>query len=329
MEKEIKKFMNSKDNEKLSSTMTEEYEKTLSDKVDLYPDPLYNIDLLKSDKDLGLRFNEGKERYDLLEPFSIKELVKVFTAGSKKYSDNNWLKGMKWSKMRASLGRHLGAYDNCEDFDFDPTCKECIEGTCKNHTNLYHIAQVAWNALCILSYYKHFPQGDDRYRKPDRRIGLDIDEVICDFTEGWAREHGVDERPTCWNYHRNMGKEFKKMKEEDKLDNFYLSLRPKIRPEEIPFEPCCYVTSRPVSTEITERWLEMHKFPGSKVITVGIDNSKIEALKNEGVEVFVDDAYHNFLEMNNAGILCYLLDAPHNRRYNVGYKRIKSLKELI
>lgn len=28
------------------------------------------------------------------------------------------------------------------------------------------------------------------------------------------------------------------------------------------------------------------------------------------------------------GILCYLMDAPHNRRYNVGHKRLRSLKEL-
>lgn len=277
----------------------------------------------------GLRENKGKIRYDLLEPFAIEELAKVFTKGAEKYAEHNWLKGMPWSKMRASLGRHLGAYDAGMDFDIDPTCADCQAGTCTNHTGLYHMAQVAWNALAILSYYKHFPQGDNRYKKPLRRIGLDIDEVICDFTAGWGELYGVTPRPEHWNYHREMSTLFKKMKEEGTLDEFYLSLKPKISPKDIPFEPCCYVTSRPVSTEITEKWLDMHGFPTSKVITVGVDTSKVDAMKAAGVEVFVDDKYENFEELNRNKILCYLFDAPHNQRYQVGFKRIKSLKELI
>ena len=67
----------------------------------------------------GLRYDKGKIRYDLLEPFAMQELAKVFTRGALKYEDNNWLKGMKWSKMRASLGRHLAAYDAKQDFDID------------------------------------------------------------------------------------------------------------------------------------------------------------------------------------------------------------------
>src|SRR5688572_29445574 len=102
----------------------------------------------------GLRLNKGKIRFDLLEPFALQELAKVFTKGAEKYEDNNWLKGMPWSKMRASLGRHLAAYDANKDFDFDPNCEECRAGTCVNHTGLYHMAQVAWNAMGILSYYK-------------------------------------------------------------------------------------------------------------------------------------------------------------------------------
>ena len=52
------------------------------------------------------RKDAGKLRYDLLEPYAIQELVRVFTAGSLKYADNNWLKGgMKYSRMLASLQR--------------------------------------------------------------------------------------------------------------------------------------------------------------------------------------------------------------------------------
>lgn len=293
-------------------------------KLSKKPDGLEDISQVKE----GVRYNKGKIRYDLLEPFAIEELAKVFTAGSKKYEDNNWLKGMNWSKMRASLGRHLAAYDKGEDFDFDPTCKDCLAGNCMNHTGLYHIAQVAWNALGILSYYKHFPQGDDRFKKPIKKIGLDIDEVLCDWVNPWCKKFGLP-RPTSWGFQRNIMKHFKEMRESGELAEFYMSLQPLMKPSDIPFEPYCYVTSRPVPSEVTEKWLDLHGFPVKPVITVPAGESKVEALKTAGVDVFVDDRYENFEELNRNGILCYLWDSAHNQRYNVGYKRIKSLKELM
>lgn len=42
-----------------------------------------------------------------------------------------------------------------------------------------------------------------------------------------------------------------------------------------------------------------------------------------------DVTFENFVELNNAGICCFLFDALHNRKYQVGYKRIKSLNELV
>lgn len=40
-------------------------------------------------KEEGLRYNEGKVRHDLLEPYAINELAKVFTKGSEKYLPHN------------------------------------------------------------------------------------------------------------------------------------------------------------------------------------------------------------------------------------------------
>jgi len=265
--------------------------------------------------DAGLRHNKGKIRYDLMEPFAIEELAKVFTKGAEKYAPNNWLKGLPWMEVVASLERHVAEFKRGEDFD--------------EETGLYHMAHAAWNALALVSYYKHRPEFDNRYKKAIKKIGLDIDEVICDFTAGWGELHGITQRPEHWNYHREMGIHFKKMREDNALNDFYLTLKPRIDPKEIPFEPHCYVTSRPVPTEVTEKWLDMHGFPTSKVITVPVDGSKVQAMKDAGVEVFVDDKYENYEELNRNGILCYLWDSPHNQRYNVGYKRIKSLKELI
>ena len=279
----------------------------------------------------GLRFNQNKLRYDLLEPFAVEQLAKVFTKGAEKYAPHNWEKGMDWSKISSSLKRHIAAWEKGEDFDYDPTCKECLEGTCKNHTGLYHMAHAAWNALALVSYYRLYPQGDDRQHSylNHPKIGLDIDEVICNFTKGWHERWGVDPNPHSWYYDRDMGSRFKEMKESGELDSFYLSLEPKINPRDIPFEPHCYVTSRPVSTEVTEAWLRKHEFPEVPVYTVPTGASKVEALKQAGVEIFVDDAFHNFTTLNKAGICTFLWDAPHNQRYNVGFKRIKSFSELI
>jgi hypothetical protein len=97
----------------------------------------------------GLRLNNGKLRYDLLEPYAIQELVKVFTKGAEKYSDFNWLDGgMDYSKMLASLKRHIAAFELGEDIDQETQC--------------LHMAQAAWNALALVSYSKYCPENDDR-----------------------------------------------------------------------------------------------------------------------------------------------------------------------
>mgnify|MGYP006056379119 CR=1 FL=1 len=121
---------------------------------------------------------------------------------------------------------------------------------------------------------------------------------------------------------------FKQMEIDGILDEFYLNLKPLINPNEIPFEPHCYVTSRPVKTEISEQWLDNNGFPQRPVYTVQVGQSKVDVIKQSEIEIFVDDRFENFVELNKAGICCYLFDASHNRRYDVGYKRIKSLKDL-
>lgn len=277
----------------------------------------------------GLRFNSNKLRHDLIEPFAIQELAKVFTKGAIKYEARNWEKGMKWSNMLASLKRHINAFERGEDFDFDSECKDCQEGECKNHTGLYHIAHAAWNCLGLLSYYKIYPQGDDRQHQylTHPKIGLDIDEVICDWVGEWVKYHNIPV-PKTWFFDRDIMSKFSSMREAGTLDEFYLSLPPKVDPDNIPFEPHCYITSRPVSTEVTEKWLDKHGFPARPVYTVPPGQSKLQIIKESGIEVFVDDRFDNFTELNKAGICTYLFDAPHNQRYNVGYKRIFSLKEL-
>ena len=286
----------------------------------------------------GSRKNDNKVRFDLLETFAQLQKAQIFTKGMRKYAANNWLQGMAWSKCYASALRHQAAWASGEDYDYDPTCPGCQESVlngkpeewkCSNHTGELHSALAAWNWDAITSYYKWFPQGDDRLHTkfPKLKIGLDIDEVICDWVTEWAKYWNMP-TPTCWFFDYNIRDRFDKMKAEGTLDEFYMNLQPKCNPTDIHFEPHCYITSRPVDTKITQSWLKKHGFPLRPVITVGLGESKIEAIKKAGVEVFIDDRYDNFEELNRNGICCFLFDAPHNRRYDVGAKRIKSLKEL-
>ena len=101
---------------------------------------------------VALRFNTGKTRYSLLEPYAIEELAKIFTIGAIKYDSYNWLKGgMKTSTFIDSLKRHIAAFEKGEDIDPETGC--------------HHMAHAAWNALGIVSYAHFFPEDDDRIIK--------------------------------------------------------------------------------------------------------------------------------------------------------------------
>jgi 5'(3')-deoxyribonucleotidase len=263
-------------------------------------------------KQEGLRFNEGKTRHDLVPAFAQEQYAKVLTKGAEKYAERNWEKGMAWSKVIASLKRHIIAWEQGEDFD--------------QETGVLHMAHVMCNAAFITEYYKIFPQGDDRphnYLSP-LKIGLDIDEVLADFIGHWTAHH-KQEVPEIWNFDRNINEKFELLKHDK---DFWLSIPVKTKPEDIHFEPHCYITSRNIPKEWTEEWLDKNGFPTMPVYSVGHDQSKVEVAKASGIDIFVDDRYENFVELNQNKICCFLFDAKHNQRYNVGYKRIKSLTEL-
>ena len=296
----------------------------------------------------GKRYNTGKLRYELLPHGPIQEIIRVYTNGAHKYTvyedesgnralgkdvpieevvkrkmrvvedgSDNWRKGMSWMETLACAERHIAAFKGGEDIDPDPMMRT------------RHLANAAWNIIAVLEFMDTRPEFDDRKLKylDIPRIGLDVDEVIADWVSAWTKLYKL-KLPTSWGFDPEIFKRFDKMKRDKTLDKFYLGLQPKMDPADIPFEPHCYVTSRPVSSEITQQWLQMHGFPIKPVITVPLGASKVEAIRKAGAQVFVDDRFENFRELNKAGITTFLFDATHNQRYNVGYKRIKSLKDL-
>ena len=154
---------------------------------------------------------------------------------------------------------------------------------------------------------------------------MDIDEVLADWLGAWTKRHGIIEPVLFWNFDRNIKEKFELMRDDK---DFWLNIEPKVTPKDLPFEPHCYITSRSIPREWTEEWLKKWNFPAVPVYSIGFDQSKVEVAKKSGIDWFVDDRYENFVELNNAGICTFLMDCEHNRRYNVGYKRIYSLNDL-
>jgi hypothetical protein len=256
--------------------------------------------------------DEEKTRHDLVPHFAQEQYAKVLTKGAEEYSERNWERGMKWSKVLASMKRHILAFESGEDLD--------------KKTGLHHMAHVMCKAGFLTEYYKIYPQGDDRPHSylNSPKIGLDIDEVLADWVGHWTKFHG-QEVPETWSFDRNIGEKFEAL---SKDKEWWLSIPVKTLPSEINFEPHCYITSRSIPVEWTQEWLDKNGFPTTPVYSIGHGESKVEVAKKSGVEIFVDDRFENFVELNNAGICTYLFDAPHNQRYNVGHKRIKSVSEL-
>lgn len=254
-----------------------------------------------------------KLRFDLIPPHATEQIAEVLTKGCELHPEFGWEDGKKWSEVLAAVDRHLNAFKRGEDFD--------------KESGLLHVSQAMTQLAFLAEYYKIFPQGDDRkhrFLKPPK-IGLDIDEVLADWLGAWAEREGRTDPFLFWSFDANMKEKYAKLKDDKE---FWLNIKPRINPKDLPFEPACYITARTIPSELTAQWIAKHNFPQVPVYTVGLDGSKVELAKKAGIDWFVDDRYENFVEMNNAGICTFLMDCEHNRRYDVGYKRIKSLQEL-
>lgn len=109
----------------------------------------YSNGLLKCKEDVNMdnfvfegRKNDridGKVRMELLPFPELEEIAKVYTAGAKKYGDNNWQHLEDgYNRYKGALLRHLTEVEKGNIFDEDTGCM--------------HAAQVAWNAIAMLHF---------------------------------------------------------------------------------------------------------------------------------------------------------------------------------
>lgn len=96
----------------------------------------------------GLRFDAGKNRYDLIPPDALDELAKVYTVGAAKYADRNWERGMSWGRCFGSLMRHSWKFWRGQTVDEETGC--------------HHMALAAWNCLALLTFDFRKVGTDDR-----------------------------------------------------------------------------------------------------------------------------------------------------------------------
>ena len=100
-------------------------------------------------KKTAARFSDGKVRHDLIPPWPINELAKVYTYGTKKYDDDNWRKGLAWKKnVIGPLKRHLEKWIRGEKLDEESNC--------------HHLAMVMWQSCALMEYERCSIGQDDR-----------------------------------------------------------------------------------------------------------------------------------------------------------------------
>ena len=87
----------------------------------------------------GMKQDEGKTRWDLLDYMALDELAQVLTMGAAKYEENNWQKvDNPQDRYFAALMRHLVAWRNGEKMDVE--------------SSRYHLAHVMANAMFLLHF---------------------------------------------------------------------------------------------------------------------------------------------------------------------------------
>lgn len=93
-------------------------------------------DMIPSKKG-GIKYDDGKLRYDLIPPEVLEELAKIYTFGANKYGDDNWKSlSNPDSRFYAALIRHIQEFRKGIMFDEEST--------------FHHLSHALWNISALL-----------------------------------------------------------------------------------------------------------------------------------------------------------------------------------
>ncbi len=99
----------------------------------------------------GKKFDSNKPPLDLIPYDAIEEIGKVLAQGAIKYDRANWTNGILMSRLLSASMRHIGQFNNGEDYD--------------EETKTLHLANAATNLLFAIWMYKYRTDLDDRWMK--------------------------------------------------------------------------------------------------------------------------------------------------------------------
>ena len=108
----------------------------------------------------GKKFDTDKIRMELLPPEALFGTASVLTFGANKYDDNNWRKGIKYSRVYGALMRHMNAWWAGEELDPE--------------TNISHLH----HAGCCIMFLQTYVERNNitESRGQDRAYTLELDD---------------------------------------------------------------------------------------------------------------------------------------------------------
>lgn len=98
----------------------------------------------------GIKHDVGKPQWNLLPLQYLEGMVRVLEFGARKYSPNNWRRGMPWSQTYNALQRHLIAFMGGQDNDPE--------------TGLCHLDHALCCLLFLRAHVAERPALDDRFK---------------------------------------------------------------------------------------------------------------------------------------------------------------------
>jgi len=103
----------------------------------------------------AIKFDEDKNRMELIPVYPIQEIGRVMTFGASKYADRNWEKGFKYSRVIGALLRHIFAWYSGEDKDPE--------------TGISHLAHAGCCLFFLLEFERSGAGTEDRVKHAEPR----------------------------------------------------------------------------------------------------------------------------------------------------------------
>jgi len=98
----------------------------------------------------GVKHDAEKIQLELLSRVWIEEVGKVLTFGARKYSPNNWRKGLQITRLLGACLRHVFSFLGGEDNDPE--------------SGLSHLGHASACLMFCFETYRNKPNMDDRYK---------------------------------------------------------------------------------------------------------------------------------------------------------------------